>query len=149
MDGLKLLIWIVICFSPALFEYRTAFESQGLAQSQGVISSIKNLPSTAIPIPGFVVSEVKYTFESGGKQVEGVQDSLPHLEYFTHVPNDLKDEYLNKPVVVSYKSTDPSKSLVPAIGSSYAIIACLQGALFAIGGSLLGLVFSLAATTYR
>jgi hypothetical protein len=144
-------IWIVICLVPAAVEWQPVVSTSGWAQAQGQVSKVIVEPSKTMRFSPndksglFDDTHIQYQFTINDKVYTGTQTSLPHFSYFTHFPTDVPTDF--KPsttVLVRYKLDNPKESVCPDIAGQYLTTAVAQGALVAVAGALVLLIWSVA-----
>jgi len=126
------------------------------AEASGMVSKVIIEPSKTMRFSPedksglFDDTHIQYQFTINDTLYTGSQDSLPHLAYFTHFPTDVPTDF--KPstkVMVRYLLDNPKESCCPDIIGQYITTALAQGALFAVGGAVLLLIWSVAKQSLR
>jgi hypothetical protein len=151
-----IVIWIVVCLVPAVLEWKPVVASSSWAEASAMVSKVSSEPSKTVRFSPddksglFDDTHISYQFSINDKVYSGTQDSMPHLAYFTHFPTDMDTEF--KPptkVMVRYQLDNPKQNVCPDICGRYLTAALAQGALFAVAGAVILLIWSVASSAMR
>ena len=114
--GLKVIIWVIICILPAIWEYRTAALAESWPVAQGAVTTAENSSSKMLDfiVPRkndlFEETEIRYNYRVADKEYTGVVHSLPHMTVMSKFPEDIKANFeIGSTEPVKYNPENPAK----------------------------------------
>ena len=152
--GLKIIIWVIICIFPAVWEYRGAAASESWPTAHGAITSVENSSSKMLEfiVPRksdlFEETEIRFNYMVADKEYTGVQHSLPHITVMSKFPEDIKANFeIGETDPIKYNPQNPTEAVFPKAASQYTVTALAQGAILAVLGVIVFLIVAVARAT--